>query len=196
MSVPMSLLAMLEEGPMYGLEMKHEFERRTGGVWPLNVGQVYTTLGRLERDGLVAFDGDRDGNKTYVITADGRASLEDWFGHPVQRESPSRDELVLKLLVASNAPGVDVSAVIRSERRASIEQLQQYTRLKTDSSTDADVEWMVLLDSLIFKTEAIVRRLDVSEARFASDPRHVSQPKGPMPAEPLLDQPSMPERGK
>ena len=61
MSVPHALLALLSEGPKYGLRLQNEFEARTGEVWPLNVGQVYTTLQRLERDGLVEAD-DSDAN--------------------------------------------------------------------------------------------------------------------------------------
>src|SRR6202012_3215532 len=53
MSVRHALLALLSEGPKYGLQLRQEFVARTGEVWPLNVGQVYTTLQRLERDGLV-----------------------------------------------------------------------------------------------------------------------------------------------
>ena len=56
MSVPHALLALLSEGPKYGLQLRQEFEAKTGEVWPLNVGQVYTTLQRLERDGLVESD--------------------------------------------------------------------------------------------------------------------------------------------
>ena len=59
MSVRHALLALLSEGPKYGLQLREEFEARTGEVWPLNVGQVYTTLQRLERDGLVESDGHR-----------------------------------------------------------------------------------------------------------------------------------------
>ena len=55
-SVRHALLALLSEGPKYGLQLREEFEARTGEVWPLNVGQVYTTLQRLERDGLVESD--------------------------------------------------------------------------------------------------------------------------------------------
>ena len=72
MSVRYALLALLSEGPKYGLRLREEFEARTGEVWPLNVGQVYTTLQRLERDGLVASDGaTEDGpQKSFRITAD------------------------------------------------------------------------------------------------------------------------------
>lgn len=167
MSVPMSLLAMLDERPMYGLEMKYEFEERTGGVWPLNVGQVYTTLGRLERDGLIHLDHEEAGNKVYVITETGRGRLADWFGEPSRRETPSRDELVIKLLLAVAKSSIDVATVLQKERRTVLEQLQQYTRLKADPPVRGDLEWLILLDSLIFKAEAQVRWLDVCEARIA-----------------------------
>ena len=72
MSIRQGLLALLEQGPMYGYQLRAEFEARTGATWPLNVGQVYTTLGRLERDGLVEPAGDDgDGHAVYRIT-DGR----------------------------------------------------------------------------------------------------------------------------
>ena len=66
MSVPHALLALLSEGPKYGLRLQNEFEARTGEVWPLNVGQVYTTLQRLERDGLVETD---DGESEAIAEA-------------------------------------------------------------------------------------------------------------------------------
>ncbi len=72
MSVRHALLALLAEKPRYGLRLRQEFEARTGEVWPLNVGQVYTTLQRLERDGLVESDDEADGpQKGYSITPDG-----------------------------------------------------------------------------------------------------------------------------
>ncbi len=76
MSVPHALLALLSEGPKYGLWLREEFEARTGEVWPLNVGQVYRTLQRLERDGLVESDGGEEGpQKRFRITASGQAEL-------------------------------------------------------------------------------------------------------------------------
>ena len=81
MSVPHALLALLSEGPKYGLRLQNEFEARTGEVWPLNVGQVYTTLQRLERDGLVETDdgeGERS-RKRYRITPRATASWPTGF---------------------------------------------------------------------------------------------------------------------
>ncbi len=165
MSVSMSLLALLDEGPAYGLQLKNEFESRTGSIWPLNVGQVYTTLARLERDGLVrpAPNGDE---KVYEITKDGRARLLDWFGKPLERRTPGRDELVLKLIMAVGREGVGAADVIQAERKATVRQLQDYTRLKRDADAEADLGWLFLLDSLIFQAEARVRWLDACEARL------------------------------
>ena len=84
MSVRHALLALLSEGAKYGLQLREEFEAGTGEVWPLNVGQVYTTLQRLERDGLVESDGDgQDGpQKGFRITADGAEELAEWLRTP------------------------------------------------------------------------------------------------------------------
>lgn len=168
MSVGMSLLAILDEGPAYGLQLRNEFEARTGAVWALNVGQVYTTLDRLERDGLVDPVPDRgpEGQKLYAISQAGRRRLKEWFSQPVQQRSPSRDELVLKLIMSAARDTPPTADVIQAERRAAIELLQEYTRLKRDAPGDADLGWLFLLDSLIFQTEARVRWLDSCEARL------------------------------
>lgn len=92
MSIRHGLLALLEPGPRYGSQLRTEFESRTGATWPLNVGQVYTTLNRLERDGMVVQDGeDEAGHALYVITDAGRDELRNWFRSPVDRTSPPRD---------------------------------------------------------------------------------------------------------
>src|SRR5947209_6310565 len=110
MSVPHALLALLSEGPKYGLQLRQEFEERTGEVWPLNVGQVYTTLQRLERDGLVASDDDdEDGQqKHFRITADGEHVLGAWLRTPPDLSSPPRDALVMDVLGSTRVPRGDV----------------------------------------------------------------------------------------
>ncbi|MFD4815019.1 PadR family transcriptional regulator, partial [Streptomyces sp. NPDC058418] len=128
MSIRHGLLALLERGPRYGSQLRTEFESRTGATWPLNVGQVYTTLSRLERDGMVAQDGEDDaGHALYAITEPGRAELRSWFRTPVDRTSPPRDELAIKLAMAVGAPGVDIREVIQSQRRHTIQAMQDYT---------------------------------------------------------------------
>jgi DNA-binding PadR family transcriptional regulator len=167
MSVAMSLLSILDLGPSYGLRLKQEFEARTGGVWPLNVGQVYTTLDRLEREGLVrqVDPSDTDRQRVHEITEEGRRRVGEWFAAPMG-DPAGRDPLVLKLVMASQHPGLDTSAVIQAERRGAVELLQRYTRLKRDPADDSDLGWGFLVDSLIFKAESRVRWLDACEARL------------------------------
>ncbi|WP_121254207.1 PadR family transcriptional regulator [Nocardioides ferulae] len=171
MSVKQALLALLEQEPMYGYQLRAEFEQRTGATWPLNVGQVYTTLTRLERDGLVAGAGsDDEGHVVYRITDTGRAEVATWFTTPVNRTQPPRDELAIKLALAVTVPGVDVGTVIQQQRSATMAALQDYTRLKRSgrapaSSDGADLAWTLVLDSLVFAAEAEIRWLDHCEAR-------------------------------
>ena len=114
MTVRHSLLAILTIGDAYGYQLRQEFNRRTDSVWPLNAGQVYTTLDRLERDGLVEQrEADADGHLRYAITAAGRAEVAVWLASPVQRAE--RDELAVKVALASSLPGVDLGAVIAAQ---------------------------------------------------------------------------------
>ena len=176
-SVRNALLALLEQGPRYGYQLRAEFEDRTGGTWPLNVGQVYTTLSRLERDGLVEGRGaDDEGHVVYGVTRAGREEVAVWFGSPVPRSQPPREELAIKLALAVTAPGVDVGAVIQQQRTATMTALQDYTRLKRHATGDepGEVAWGLVLDLLVFTAEAEIRWLDHCESRLrraASSPR-------------------------
>lgn len=171
MSVRHALLALLSEGPKYGLQLRQEFESGTGEVWPLNVGQVYTTLQRLERDGLVeSEDPDSEGpQKGYRLTAAGGRELDAWLRTPPDTWEPPRDEFVIKVLVALRVPGVDVHDVIQTHRRHVVEAMQRYTRLKADTPDD-DVALAVVVDAQIFRLEAVVRWLDAADTRLAGQP--------------------------
>ncbi|MCC9309680.1 PadR family transcriptional regulator [Kitasatospora sp. RB6PN24] len=188
MSIKHGLLALLDQGPSYGYQLRTEFEARTGATWPLNVGQVYTTLSRLERDGLVVPDGeDEEGHQVYAVTEKGRAELRTWFDTPVARTNPPRDELAIKLAMAVTVPGVDVHAVVQGQRRHSVKALQDYTRLKAraltavgdEDSAGTDLAWLLVLDQLIFQTEAEVRWLDHCETRLANRKPPIRQAAAP-----------------
>lgn len=176
MSVKQSLLAILDQGPCYGYQLRAEFDRRTGSTWPLNVGQIYNTLDRLERDGLVVKgDTDEQGHVYWEITDAGSAEVREWLASPVERSSGTRDELAIKLAVASTLPGIDVAQIIHAQRRSSLRQLQELNRAKyAGSSPDGPEElaWSLVVDSMIFAAEAEVRWLDHTEQRLALHPEH------------------------
>ena len=163
MSIRHGLLALLSRGPRYGYQLRVEFEASTGATWPLNIGQVYTTLARMERDGLVEPGGaDEQGRAVYTVTEAGRAELGRWFSTPVDQTDRPRDELVIKLAMAVAAGDVDVPAVILAQRTATMRALQELTRAKR-ANTEGLGQRLVL-DSLIFQAEAEQRWLDHCEA--------------------------------
>ena len=183
MSIRHGLLALLERGPMYGYQLRSEFETATGATWPLNVGQVYTTVARLERDGLVRpGESDPDGRVTYAITDDGRDEVGRWFTTPVAREARPRDELAIKLALALTTPGVDVHRVVQTQRTATLRSLQDLTRLKAHADDRRDAAWLLVLESMIFQAEAEIRWLDHCETRLTEMPPPVSAPAHDKPA--------------
>jgi DNA-binding PadR family transcriptional regulator len=167
MSVRHALLALLSEGPKYGLQLREEFEARTGEVWPLNVGQVYTTLQRLERDGLVESDpAESDGpQKGFRITEAGLGELTGWLRTPPDLASPPRDELVMKVLVAMRVPDTDVRDVIQVHRRYLVELMQQWTRIK-EAEAGSDLNLALVVDAELFRLDAVVRWLDTADGRI------------------------------
>ena len=183
MSVRYAMLALLSEGPRYGLQLREEFEARTGEVWPLNVGQVYTTLQRLERDGLVESEGAGEGpQKAFQISATGMAELGDWLRTPPDLSSPPRDELVMKVLVAIRVPGTDVLDVIQAHRRYLVQLMQEWTRIK-EGGADGDLNLALAVDAELFRLDSVVRWLDAADARLkrAAADGHVQPARAPMP---------------
>jgi DNA-binding PadR family transcriptional regulator len=184
MSVRHALLALLAEGPKYGLQLRQEFEARTGEVWPLNVGQVYLTLQRLERDQLIESDDvERDGpQKTFRITRSGAEELTSWLRTPPDLSSPPRDELVIKVLVALRLPGVDVPELLQAHRRYVVELMQRYTHVKAEARPD-DVSLSLVADAELFRLESVVRWLDAADARLQKLPGDLGGQSSVAPAE-------------
>ncbi|MEP6482189.1 MAG: PadR family transcriptional regulator [Rhodoglobus sp.] len=162
MTIRQSLLAILDQKPCYGYQLRLEFERRTGGTWPLNVGQVYTTLDRLERDGLVTSgETDDEGHVYYEITPAGRTAARGWFSTPVDRPIASRDELAVKLALALTLPGADAAAILTTQRQATAAALARYR-----AEPSATLARQLVIDSLVFGAEAELSWLDHCEARL------------------------------
>jgi DNA-binding PadR family transcriptional regulator len=167
MSIKYALLSLLDQQPHHGYQLKTAVEGWLGQTWPLNIGQVYTTLARLERDGLVAAGTvDAHGRQTYQITPHGRTALAEWFATPVARDGLIRDELLVKLVAAVAAGDATALAVIRAQRTATLQLLQQHTRRKANAERQADLPGLVVADLLIAQAEAEVDWLELCEARL------------------------------
>jgi DNA-binding PadR family transcriptional regulator len=164
-SVRHALLALLSHGPKYGMQLRDEYEEATGDVWPLNVGQVYTTLQRLERDGLVESDDAAadERHKAFRITVDGGTELVEWLQTPPGPTAPPRDELVTKVLVALRVAEVDVHDVIQVHRRQVVELMQQWTRFK-ENETEFDLPFALVVDAELTRLAAVTQWLDLADA--------------------------------
>lgn len=177
MSIRHAVLTLLDERPQHGFHLKAEFERRTGGTWPLNVGQVYTTLQRLERDGLVAaHEPGPDGSVVYEITPSGHSTVREWWSGTVDRAAPTRDELTIKVALAVTTPGVDVADILRRQRTASLQLLQALNRAR--GAAGDDLAWALVLDRLSFDAQAEAQWLDHVEATLRRR-GHDASPAGP-----------------
>ena len=180
MSVRHALLALLSGGPKYGMQLKEEYEGATGDAWPLNVGQVYNTLQRLERDGLVESGdaGEDERQRDYRITARGQTELEHWLTTPPGPGSPPRDELTTKVLVALRVPGADVHDVIQAHRRQIVELMQQWTGFKQEEA-ELDLPFALMVEAELARLQAVVKWLDVADRHVKRAAKKLAQAPGP-----------------
>lgn len=163
-----ALLGLLAQEPRHGYDLKNAFETMLGGTWPLNVGQVYTTLSRLERDGLVESQvvpqdllPDR---KVYSLTQVGRDELELWLAQSTEGTIRLKDEFFIKLLVRQLVASDGASALIWEQRQVYIQKLAQLTALQDDPALNPATE--LLVEGAILHVKADLEWLDLCEERL------------------------------
>lgn len=167
MSIKHALLGLLAQTPMHGYELKNAFEEKVGTLWNLNIGQVYNTLRLLERDGLVAFQGqEQEGRgparKVYAVTEVGRQELARWLAEPVRRPRRFKDEFYVKLVFVRLSGG-DVRALIWNQRQAYLQVLRQLNDLRAEVNAQADPSAILLLEGGALHLEADLKWLDRCE---------------------------------
>ena len=135
-----TLLGLLAQGSRHGYDLKNTFETLLGGIWPLNIGQVYTTLARLERDGLVESQlvpqdllPDR---RVYTITESGYRELKRWLSEPATETIHMKDKFFIKLLVHQMVNSEDALDLIRKQRQSNMQTLGKLTSIQSDDSLD------------------------------------------------------------
>lgn len=159
-----AFLALLARSPAHGYELKQLLDERFGATLALNAGQVYTTLQRLERDGLVEgvdIPEDTRGKRVYAITAAGREALEAWF-EETSTPTRLRDELYLKLALADATGIVETMTLIDRQRRAALQALRALDERSSGDSTIASL----LAEGAAFHLEADLRWLDLCQTRL------------------------------
>jgi DNA-binding PadR family transcriptional regulator len=165
MSVPLTLLGLLEREPSHGYDLKRDYDAFFGRGKPLPFGQVYATLGRLARDGRVvvgeAEPGAGPDRKRYVITEQGATEVEAWLTEPVEAEPNLQTVLFTKVVLALML-GRDAESYLDTQRAAHLQRMRELTEIKrTGSLVDA-----LLADHGLFHLEADLRWIDVTSTRL------------------------------
>ena len=162
------LLGLLDAEPRYGYELKAVFEQFLGGTWPLNIGQIYTSLSRLEDDGLVQSQtvpqDDAPDRKVYELTALGRTELAEWANTISEEPIKLRDELFLKVAVLSLKDGRSARDLIHRQRVSHLGRLADLGGLQGDPEQHPATG--LLLEAAILRTEAELKWLDAVEDRL------------------------------
>lgn len=188
MSIRLGLLTLLAEQPMGVYRLRKLFESRTGGAWPLNIGQVYTTVQRLERDGLVdRIEDDGEDIDRFEATDAGQAATVEWARSSVPRGGSGREELVIKLALAVSSPTSDPTAMVQAQRTETLRAMRDFARLKSALPAPgqpigaSELAWSLVLDHHTFAAEAEIRWLDHLEATLARTNIIPTEPTTPTP---------------
>ncbi len=174
MPIKHAMMGLLSRGPVHGYDLKNEFEAAMAPDGELNFGQVYSTLDRLRRAGLVGqrrvSQNDRPDKKVYQLTAAGRSELARWLSSPQELSLELRNETYLKLMVARRLDWADPLEVLAVERRGCLTRLHELLRAKAKAEADgAPVQTLLLLELGLHRIEAFAKWLDRCEEILAKE---------------------------
>ena len=162
MSLKFGILGLLAEQPLHAYSVKARFEDLLGGSWEVNIGQVYTTIQRLERDGLVEPAeprGDR-GRLPYRLTGEGRKALETWLAEPELEPQQLREAIYLKLLLAARVANGDLSALLARQRRVYLQRLKDLAVVEEEARSQGRDDLALLYQGALLHTEADLTWVD------------------------------------
>jgi DNA-binding PadR family transcriptional regulator len=162
LSLKYGVMGLLAEEPLHGYEVKNRFEAMLGGTWEVNIGQVYTTLQRLERDGLVRPVGERGdrGKLVYELSDRGREALDGWLGQPESGPQELREEIYVKLLLAARLANGDLGPLLGRQKRAYLQRLRDLNRLEDRARKDGRKDLARLVRGALLHTEADIKWID------------------------------------
>lgn len=193
MTIKHALLAFLDRDPIYGYKLHGLMEEALGNSWSVNTGQIYSTLSRLERDGLV----ERQSSKSsledsdrivYEITMQGKNELLRWFRDPLSREDRLRDTMYTKFVLSSLSGSAELGEILQIQRRKLLSEMHDLTRMRSEADPKTELHWLLLLESAIMHLEADLRWLDICESRLEelnNEPilQYEARPRGRPPKE-------------
>jgi len=162
LSLKYGVLGLLAEEPLHGYEVKNRFEAMLGGTWEVNIGQIYTTLQRLERDGLVRPVGERGdrGKLQYELSESGRNAVETWLGEPDSGPQQLHEDIYVKLLLATRLVNGDLRPLLARQKRAYLQRLRDLNQLEDRARKDGRHDLARLVRGALLHTEADIKWID------------------------------------
>lgn len=162
MSLKYGILGLLAEQPLHGYEVKSRFEDLLGGTWDVNIGQVYATFQRLERDDLIQAVGERGdrGKLAYQLTDAGRRSLEEWLETPEAESQQMREEVYTKLLLGNRLGNGSLERLLGRQRSVHVQRLQDLTALEDRARRENQRGVVLMLRGAILHAQADLQWLD------------------------------------
>lgn len=174
MSIRYAILGLVSEGPLHGYELRTAYENELVPRSKLNAGQVYTTLERLRRDGLVepavVGQNQRPAKKVYSLTPAGQRAIDAWMKEPSPLDLDLRNQTFIKLMLAQRLPGKDPIGIIETERRAANLRLCDAREARDNADAAATpLSISLLLDLAVLKLEGLLAWLDRCEKRLGTE---------------------------
>jgi DNA-binding PadR family transcriptional regulator len=163
MSLKFGILGLLAEESLHGYEVKSRFDSMLGHTWEVNIGQVYSTLQRLERDSLVESIGERGdrGRLAYKLTPQGRQALDLWLSEPEDEPQHLHDDLFIKLMLIRRLANGNLEGLINRQRRVYLQRLRDLADLERRARSEDRPDLLLLIKGAVIHTEADIRWLDV-----------------------------------
>ncbi len=165
MSIGHTLLGLLEKGPRHGYDLKRTYDEHFGHDRPLHYGQVYATLSRLLKNGLIEELGVEQGGgpdrKRYAVTTEGVTDVQQWLATPEKPELYMQSTLYTKVVIALMSAR-DAEVVLDTQRHAHLKAMRELTTRKTHG----DLADQLICDHALFHLEADLRWLELTAARL------------------------------
>ncbi len=165
MSIATTFLGLLEGGPSYGYDLKRSYDERFGRDKPLAYGQVYATLARMLKQGLITVDavepGEGPERKRYAITSDGVADVDRWLTEPEPPDAYLHSTLFQKVVLAM-LTGRPAHEVLDTQRTEHLRVMRELTQRKLAG----DLADQLICDHALFHLEADLRWLETTTSRL------------------------------
>ena len=163
MSLKLGILGLLAEEPLHGYEVKSRFEAMVGHTWEVNIGQIYSTMQRLERDNLVEAAGERGdrGKLAYKLTPLGQQTLDRWLSEPEAEPQQLHDDLFIKLALIRRLGNGNLQGLIDRQRRVYLQRIRDLSEVERRARAEKRPDLLLLIKGAVIHTEADMKWLDV-----------------------------------